>query len=379
VNEDKASRYHRLKRRATVLSIGLTTVMLGGLVMSGAAVTLADAARRLSPGLGTEFPAVAIAAYVVMLALLHEALALPVAFYYGFILDRRYGLTAESCAGWLRDRSKAVGLGLVLAIGGAESVCVAMRVSPRWWWLLSAALFAASMCLIAKIAPVALLPLFYRFTPLGRESLRTRLVALSQRAGVPVLGVYEWALGEKTRRANAALVGTGRTRRIIVSDTLLAGYSDDEIEVILAHEMGHHVHRDMLVALAAESVLLVVGFCAAALALGVLWQPLGFRDAGDFAALPLIVLAGGALSVVSTPLVNALSRRNERRADRYALTLTRQPEAFISAMKRLGTQNLAEERPSRAVLWLFHTHPPVEQRIEAARSFSEASRLLTAD
>ena len=369
MNEDKASRYHRLKRRATVLSVALTAVMLGGLILSGASVSLADVARGLSPGPDSRFPALAIAAYVMMLVALHEALAFPVALYYGFVLDRRYGLSAASFAAWLRDRAKAVGLGLVLAIGGAESVCLAVRVSPEWWWLISAALFAVAMCVMAKIAPVALLPLFYRFTPLGRESLRTRLIALSQRAGIPVLGVYEWALGEKTRRANAALVGTGRTRRIIVSDTLLAEYSDDEIEVILAHEIGHHVHRDILIALAAESASLLIGFYAAALALAVLWQPLGFRSAGDFAALPLLVLAGGALSVVSTPFTNALSRRNERRADRYALALTKQPAAFISAMKRLGTQNLAEERPSRAVLWLFHTHPPVEQRIDAARSF----------
>jgi STE24 endopeptidase len=222
---------------------------------------------------------------------------------------------------------------------------------------------------MAKLAPVVLLPLFYRFTPLDRESLRGRLIALSQRAGVPALGVYEWALGEKTRRANAALVGTGRTRRIIVSDTLLAAYSDDEIEVILAHEIGHHVHRDIFVALTVESVLLVVAFYAAAVALATAWQPLGFYGPGDIAALPLLVLAGGLLTLVMTPLINALSRRNERRADKFALTLTRQPAAFISAMKRLGTQNLAEERPSRAVLWLFHTHPPIEQRIDAARGF----------
>ena len=145
-------------------------------------------------------------------------------------------------------------------------------------------------------------------------------------------------------------------------------YSDDEIEVILAHEIGHHVHRDILAALIAESALLVVSFYAAASALAA-WGPrLGLRSATDMAALPLLLLAGGATTVAATPVVNALSRWNERRADRYALRLTQQPAAFISAMKRLGTQNLAEERPSRAVLWLFHTHPPIEQRIKAAQS-----------
>jgi STE24 endopeptidase len=305
----------------------------------------------------------------VILGALHEALALPLAFHRGFFLDRRYGLSSEPMGGWLRDHVKAIGLGLVLAIAGAEIVSVTLRVSSSWWWLASAAAFIIAMGLMAKIAPIVLLPLFYTFTPLDRKSLGARLVSLSQRAGVPALGVYEWALGEKTRRANAALVGTGRTRRIIVSDTLLAEYSDDEIEVILAHEIGHHVHRDILVALIAESALLVVAFYVAAAALAA-WGPrLGLRSANDMAALPLLLLAGGATTVVATPVVNALSRWNERRADRYALKLTQQPAAFISAMKRLGTQNLAEERPSWAVLWLFHTHPPIEQRIKAAQSF----------
>jgi STE24 endopeptidase len=368
LNEDKASRYHRLKRRSAVASVGLTAVMLGGLLVSGASVALADVARLGAYTRANSSP-LAVAVYVLILGALHEALALPLAFHRGFFLDRRYGLSSEPIGAWLRDHLKAIGLGLVLAIAGAEIVFVALRVSASWWWLASAAAFIIAMGLMAKIAPIVLLPLFYKFAPLDRESLGARLVSLSQRAGVPALGVYEWALGEKTRRANAALVGTGRTRRIIVSDTLLAEYSDDEIEVILAHEIGHHVHRDILVALIAESALLLVAFYVAAAALAA-WGPrLGLRSADDMAALPLLLLAGGATTVAATPVVNALSRWNERRADRYALKLTQQPAAFISAMKRLGTQNLAEERPSRAVLWLFHTHPPIEQRIKAAQSF----------
>jgi STE24 endopeptidase len=368
VNEDKASRYHRLKRRSAVASVGLTAVMLGALLISGVSVSLADVARAVAHT-GADSSPLAVAVYVGFLGALHEAFALPLAFYHGFLLDRRYGLSSEPIGAWLRDHMKAVVLGLVFAIAGAEIVSGALHVSASWWWLASAAAFIVAMGLMAKIAPIVLLPLFYKFTPLDRAALGARLVSLSQRAGVPALGVYEWALGEKTRRANAALVGTGRTRRIIVSDTLLAEYSDDEIEVILAHEIGHHVHRDILVALVAESALLVVAFYVAAAALAA-WGPrLALRSANDMAALPLLLLAGGATTIVATPVVNALSRWNERRADRYALKLTRQPAAFISAMKRLGTQNLAEERPSRAVLWLFHTHPPIEQRIKAAQSF----------
>jgi STE24 endopeptidase len=351
-----------------VASVGLTAVMLGALLVSGVSVALANVARLVAHT-GADSSPLAVAVYVGILGALREAFALPLAFYHGFLLDRRYGLSSEPIGAWLRDHMKAVGLGLVFAIAGAEIVSGALLVSASWWWLASAAAFIIAMGLMAKIAPIVLLPLFYKFTPLDRGALGARLVSLSQRAGVPALGVYEWALGEKTRRANAALVGTGRTRRIIVSDTLLAEYSDDEIEVILAHEIGHHVHRDILVALIAESALLVVAFYVAAAALAA-WGPgLGLRSAADMAALPLLLLAGGATTVAATPVVNALSRWNERRADRYALKLTQQPAAFISAMKRLGTQNLAEERPSLAVLWLFHTHPPIEQRIKAAQSF----------
>jgi Zn-dependent protease with chaperone function len=369
LNEDKASRYHRLKRQSAVMSVALAAVVLGGLLLSGASRVLADAAgswAHASPG---RFSPSAIAMYVVLLAAVQEATALPVTYYRGFFLEHRYGLSSETFGGWLRDHAKAVALGLLFAAAGAEVVYLLLKVLPAWWWLASAAVFAAAMFGIARLLPLVLLPLFYKFTPLDRESLRARLVSLSERAGVPVLGIYEWGLGEKTRRANAALVGTGSTRRIIVSDTLLEQYSDDEIEVILAHELAHHVHRDILSSLIAESALLVAAFYIAAAALGAVWQRMGLRSPSDVAGLPLLLLAGGAVSVAATPAVNALSRWNERRADRYALALTRRPAAFISAMKRLASQNLADERPSRAVLWLFHTHPPIEQRIEAARRF----------
>jgi Zn-dependent protease with chaperone function len=369
LNEDKSVRYHRLKRRAAVASVAITAMLFAALLATGFSSSIAEAARRLSHAAASQYSPRTIAIYVVILALLQETLTFPLSWYQGFLLERRYGLSLERFGGWLRDHLKAVGLGLVLSVAGAEAVYVSMQLTPAWWWLLSAASFVLATAGIARIAPVVLLPMFYRFTPLERESLRNRLVSLSARAGVPVLGVYEWALGEKSRRANAALVGTGSTRRIIISDTLLAEYSDDEIEVILAHEIGHHIHHDILMGFIAESVLLVMAFFVAALTLHA-WGPrLGLTGDTDVAGLPLLLLVGGGVSMLATPVVNALSRWNERRADRYALTLTGHAGAFISAMRRLGNQNLAEEQPSRIALWLFHSHPPIEQRIEAARTF----------
>jgi len=381
VNEDKASRYHRLKRRCAVLSIAVTGLILAGLMASGASAALRDLAYRAGDGWAADgaaggrgpggFSPTAVALYAILLALVQEATALPFALYRHFLLERRFGLSSEPLGAWIRDHLKAAGLGLMFGITGAEVIFLSMAWWAKWWWLGSSVAFMAAIGLTASIAPVVLLPLFYRFTPLDRESLRARLVALSARAGIPVLGVYEWKLGQKTRRANAALVGTGVTRRILVSDTLLAEYSDDEIEIILAHELAHQVHHDIPKAIVVEWGLLLAGFFAGSVLLDAAWAFAGLSGPYDVAGLPLLLLAAGGTSVAATPFVNALSRRAERRADQFALSLTRQPGAFVSAMRRLAVQNLAEERPSRRSLWLFHTHPPIDQRILAAKAFGD--------
>ena len=366
MNENKSARYHRLRRRTSVLSLAVTTAVLAGVLLSGASHALRAAVSELTGSAAAE-----VAVYVLLLGLLHDVAGFPLTYYRTFVLEREYGLSFEPFSVWLRDHVKALIVGGTLALGAAEIVYAALRWSPRWWWLVSVAAFVLAVLGLAKIAPVVLLPLFYRFKPLERDSLRARLLSLSQRAGVPVLGVYEWGLGEKTRRANAALVGTGRTRRILLSDTLIEQYSEDEIEVILAHELAHHVHGDIRKGLLLDVVLLLVSFSAAAAALGAWWRPLGLSSPADVAGLPFLLLVGGGASVIAAPFVNAISRSNERRADHYALSLTGRPSAFVSAMRRLGAQNLAEEHPSRAAVWFFHTHPPISERIEAAKAFRD--------
>ena len=167
---------------------------------------------------------------------------------------------------------------------------------------------------------------------------------------------------------DAALAGLGRTRRILLSDTLLADYSDDEIEVILAHELAHHVHHDIWRAIVFETLLIALGFFISDMVLTAWSGSFGATGKGDIATLPLLLLTMGGVSLALLPLRNALSRSHERRADRYALTMTRNLDAFVTAMKRLAAQNLAEEEPSRLVETLFHSHPSISARISAARS-----------
>jgi STE24 endopeptidase len=371
VNEDRATRYHRLKRRSGVVSLLWGVLLLGGLTATGASGWLRDIAATVAGQIAPASwnPVVTVLSFVVLLSCMNEVVALPLGFYGGFILERQFALSNETLRRWLADQLKSFTIGLVMAGIGAELVYGFIRLSPDWWWLSAGLTFTVLIVGLTNLAPVLLLPIFYSVKPLDRDGLRMRLLALADRAGARVLGAYEWGLGEKTRKANAALAGLGGTRRILVSDTMLAEFSDDEIEVVLAHEIAHHVHGDIWKGIAFESALIVAGFYIASLVLHALAGPAGLRGVDDVAGLPMLLLAAGAVSLVMVPAAHAMSRAFERNADGFALCLTRNPEAFISAMRRLGAQNLAEEHPSTLVQWLFYSHPPVRDRIAAAQAF----------
>jgi len=361
VNEDRAARYHRLKRRAEVLSLIWSAALLIALVFWRGHLLLRDAAETL-------LPAAPVFAFVAMLSLLNEAGSLPISFYSGFLVERRYGLLNATLKSWLADQAKGFGIGVLLGAPAAAVVYWTIRTAPDRWWVAAGLIFAMVIVLLTNLAPVLLLPVFYSVKPLERDRLRTRLMALAERAGARVLGAYEWGLGEKTKKANAALTGLGSTRRILVSDTMLEAYSDEEIEVILAHELAHHMHGDIWKGIAFEAALVLGGFYLASVALARFAPLAELRGPADVAGLPLLLLAAGGLSMVMMPLAHAMSRRFERSADRFAIELTGNPSAFVSAMRRLGAQNLAEENPSRIVQWLFYSHPPVRERIAAAQA-----------
>ncbi len=220
---------------------------------------------------------------------------------------------------------------------------------------------------MANLAPVVLMPIFFKFTPLKDEELKQRLLRLSEKAGTSVRGVFEMDMSRKTRAANAALVGLGNTRRIVLGDTLLDGFEPDEIEAVLAHELGHHANRDMAKGLMFQSVISTIGFYAAYRMMIFFSGSLGFDGPADIAGLPLLMLTIAGVSLFFMPTSNAFSRMLERRADRYALDLTGNPAAFVRTMAKLGKQNLAEFEPAPIVEFALFSHPSIGRRIRMAR------------
>ena len=270
----------------------------------------------------------AVFLYVLMLMAIAKLIGTPLEFY-GFRLEHRYNLSNQKLASWLWDELKGFLLGLVMATVVVEIVYWLMRQTPQHWWIIAWAVFLGLMVLLAQIAPVVLFPIFYKFEPLENEELKRRLIVLSERAGTRVRGVYKWHLSEKSKKANAALTGLGATRRIILADTLLDNYSDDEIEAVLAHELGHHVHRHILKSIFVQAGITLFGFWLANEVLRFAVERRNmFETMHDFANLPLLILVSTVLSFLLMPALNAYSRFNERQADRYCFQVRPKRRTF---------------------------------------------------
>ena len=379
VNEDKSTRYHRRRRRSELAGTALVGGVLLAVSLSGFATMCRTAAEWATAWLPANLTSGASVALVLAgLAVAVQTLDFPFAWYQSYWLERRYGLSTEHLSHWLSDHVKAITASSAVVVAGAWLVYVCIQRWPAAWWLVAASGCTLSMVALARLAPMLLLPLFYRVQALRRASLSERLVRLAKRAGAPVLDVSEWAIGGHTRRANAALAGVGRSRRILISDTMLDAYSDDEIEVVVAHELAHHVHHDLWFTMLLRTLILYSGFFVAARTLVAVAPWLELREPADVAGAPVLLLVAGVWLRALSPIGNALSRAQERRADRYALTLTGNPGAFVAAMRRLAQQNLAEDRPSVLARTLFYSHPPMRERIAAAEAWHGVVRPLPA-
>jgi STE24 endopeptidase len=362
----EARQYNRIRRWLGIADFLLGLLLLLVLLATGWNGTLRDFAMHGA----YEHYALAVFLYVLMLMLIGKLLGLTLD-YYGFRLERRYNLSNQKLRAWLWDETKGFLVGVLLASIIVEILYFIIREFPQHWWIIAWAAFLGLFVLMAQLAPVVLFPIFYKFEPLDNDELKSRLVGLSERAGTQVRGVYKWNLSEKSKKANAALTGLGNTRRIILADTLLENYSADEIEAVLAHELGHHVHRHILKSIAVQAGITLVGFWAANWVLHyAVDRTHMFVTVSDFANLPLLVLVSTVLSFLLLPALNAYSRYNERQADRYAFQSIPSVGPFISSMNKLADQNLAERTPSRWVEWFFQSHPAISRRVTAAEGWA---------
>lgn len=357
--QGKARAYGRATRRLFFLDLGLTLVYLVAAAVSGVGGTLRDLLPDPAP-----LQAVVVLA---ILAVVYGVLTLPLHIYADYLLPRRYGLLTQGFPGWLLDAAKRGGVTLLLAGVFVALLYILLEAAPALWWLLAAGAFFLVSVSLAVLLPLVLVPLFFKQRPLADEALRTRLERLAERARARVAGVFIIDLSAKGTAANAALMGMGRTRRIVLTDTMLQTYTADEIETVLAHELGHHALGHISRGIALQGALALAELFIAHIVLTPLFPALGYQELSDVAGIPVLLLVLGAVGAAGVPLTGLASRRFERAADRFALGQSANPDAFISAMTKLADQNLAEADPPRWMHVLTGTHPTYRERVDMAQ------------
>jgi len=341
-------------------------------LVTGSSARVRQRADHIAPDkLGPVAPYGAVAMLASFLA------SLPLSYFEGYTIEHRYGLSNQTRRAWLGEQLKGLGIGMVIGLPILQGIYAAIRRWPARWWAILAGLTVPFSVVMVTLAPVLLLPLFNKFEPLKNRALTKRITDLAAGEGVQVSEVLQMDMSKQTKKANAAFTGLGKTKRIMMGDTLLQEFSDDEVEVVLAHELGHQVHHDIWKLIALSAPTSVIGLYTAhrltppiLRRFGQNWGIDPRSGAADVAALPLLGLLGRVSLLVVGPLLNALVRNAvERPADDYALRLTGNRAAFISAMEKLGRMNLSNPRPSTLVKYLLYDHPPLHERIEMARRY----------
>ncbi len=387
-----AREYARVRLRITFIKLGLSILVLAVILLTSLdkwlRTTLQHATTWFSL-LGWQprpewFP-VQIIAYLLIILIAYELLMSPFTYYSGFVLPHRYGISVMTLKAWLNDLGKGTALNLILEAVFVTLIYGLLAVQPQLWWLWSGLIILVFTVLMANLAPIIIYPLFYKFTPMPEGELTRRLLALAARANTRVQGVFLMKMSDKTTATNAALMGLGNTRRIVMGDTMTEQYTPDEIEVVLAHELGHHVHRDIWKLIMSQTLLTLGGLYIASLLLHwIIDVQHYYRSLTDPATLPALFALIALFGLVVLPITNGYSRHIEYQADEYALQSTLKVAAFKSAMTRLANQNLAEIEPAPLVEFFFHSHPSIGKRLKHADEFAtrpaySANASLSAD
>lgn len=356
----QAGEYARIKRRLMLADWFGSLLLLLFVQMSGLSGRMAAWVRAVN-----NQEALVIAGFLVLFGVAAYGVMLPLHFYSGFVIEHRFALSRMSLRDWCVREAKHLAVSGIIGLFLIEGLYALLRAAPRTWPFWATVGWVGFSVILARVFPTFLLPIFYKTTPLNQPELAKRLLALCAKVKLPALGVFRFALGAETRKANAALAGLGRTRRVLLSDTLINDFTVDEIEGVLAHELAHHHYRHITKHLMIGVVAAWFAFSLTQVIAGTWVGWFQLNGLSDIAGFPALMVWFSLLGFLAMPLQNALSRHFEWQSDRFA-TATTQPQAFADALRRLARLNLADPAPPRWVVWWFYDHPPITERIEAA-------------
>jgi len=306
--------------------------------------------------------------YILAFSLVYYGFNFFLHFYSSFALEHRFKLSNQSLPNWLLDDIKSSLLSLIVFFIFIQAFYFFLRAFPSNWWIIIAFFWFFITVIIAKITPILIIPLFFKYSSV-EESLKKRIIGLSVKSGIKVLDVFKIDFSKKTNKLNACVTGIGRSRRVLLADNLIREFADDEIAGVLAHEFGHHKLFHIWKLMLFGALATFLSFFALHVLSSQIVTYLGAQAVYDIKILPAILLVLFLAGFILMPIQNAFSRVLERQADIFALSVTRDSEAYVSLMNKLATRNLSDPNPSKIVKFLFYSHPPISERISLAKSF----------
>lgn len=314
--------------------------------------------------------------FVAIIGLFSTIVFMPINIYSGFYLEHKYNLSNQTFAKYFLENLKS--LAVALAIGIPILLLfffVLNHFGDLWWLVFASAMFLISVVL-SQIFPIVIFPIFYKVIPLTDEELKNKISQLAKNAGIKVQNVFTFDMSKNTKKANAAFTGMGKTKRIILGDTLLNNYSKDEIETVIAHELGHYKHKHILKNILFGTAASFLTFFVISVLYKESLNWFNLESITQIAAIPLLSLWAMIIGLIQTPLGNILSRKYEFEADRYAIEVTQKPQSFINTLNKLTDQNLGDKEPHPFVEWYFYSHPSVKNRINAIKKFADEKNIV---
>ncbi len=361
-NSEKEKRdkiYNAIKLRISIIDIVFNFVLIAIFAFSGISVLIVDGIEQYFSN-----PYAIFIVFLCTIGLVYSIVGLPLDFYSSYIVEHRFNLSNQTVVKWLVEKSKSFLVGLAIGLPVSLIFYFILRKSGNIWWVYFSLFLIFFTVLLARLAPLIIFPLFYRFTKLDSGEIRDRIQNLLVKENIPIKGIYSFNMSKDTKKANAGFSGIGRSKRIILSDTLLNNFSPDEIEVIFAHEMGHYKKRHILKNILISSFIIFFSLFICNLLYDITIDVMGFDTIYSVAALPVLFFFLSVFSFIIMPVINMISRLYEREADRYALVITRNFKAFISMMKKLADINLADRNPHPVKEFIFFSHPSINRRME---------------
>jgi STE24 endopeptidase len=363
-----AKRYEKIKLVMEVFSGTIIPVTVCfSLMFSG----FSEALARLLLST-TESYWVSLAVYLLFFIIILQVIETPFQFYSGFVVDHKFRLSTQNLKGWLADEMKGIGIELAFGIGAGMVLYYLIRATD-FWWLVAAALFAVISMIMSIILPYVIMPIFYKMTPLSDPVMKNDLLDMSRKVGAR--NIEHVLVADESRRsvrANAMFSGIGRSKAIVLFDTLINNFPRREVTTVVAHELGHYVDKDIWKETLISGLMIIPSFFLADRLLRFGVNSGVIQGISDPSGIPIVFAVLIAVSFLLQPIYNAYSRLLESEADGFALRAANDPDAQASAERRLADMSLSVDTPSRFIELFFYTHPSSSRRVKLAEEWKKS-------